>query len=139
MIEGIDHLGIAVRSIEEARGFYEQLGLHIEEIEEVPQEGVRVAIIPCGACRIELLEPTTEDSPIAKFLDRRGPGLHHVCLATDDVRGEGEGLRDAGFRLLRPEPTAGADDCWVNFIHPKSAGGVLFEISQKGEPHGSES
>lgn len=134
MIDGIDHLGIAVTSIEEARPFYRQLGLEIHEIEEVPQEGVRVAIIPCGTSRIELLEPTSEDSPIAKFLAKRGPGIHHICLSTGDVRAEGEGLSAAGFRLLRPEPTPGADGCWVNFIHPKSAGGVLVEISQKGEP-----
>ena len=133
MIQGVDHLGIAVSSIEEARAFYEQLGLRIEAIEEVPQEGVRVAIIPCGASRIELLEPTSETSPIAKFLEKRGPGLHHVCLATEDVGAEGEGLRSAGYRLLRPEPTDGADGCRVNFIHPKSSGGVLFEISQKAE------
>ena len=133
MIQGIDHLGIAVTSIEEARGFYEELGLHVEEIEEVLQEGVRVAIIPCGSSRIELLEPISEDSPVAKFLKRRGPGLHHICLSTTDVRREGEGLEASGYRLLRPEPTPGADGCLVNFIHPKSGGGVLFEISQKGE------
>jgi methylmalonyl-CoA/ethylmalonyl-CoA epimerase len=133
MIRGIDHLGIAVHSIEEARPFYRQLGLEIEEIEEVPQEGVRVAIIPCGGSRIELLEPTREDSPVAKFLAKRGPGIHHLCLATDDVAAEGEGLQAAGFQLLRPEPTPGADGCWVNFIHPKSAGGVLVEISQKSD------
>lgn len=132
MIEGIDHLGIAVRSIAEARQFYEQMGLEVEAIEEVPQEKVRVAIIPCGSSRIELLEPTAEDSPIARFLANRGPGLHHVCLATDDVRAEGDRLRENGFRLLREEPTPGADGCRVNFVHPKSAGGVLVEISEKG-------
>jgi len=81
----IDHLGIAVTSIAEARRFWEALGLEVEEIEEVPQEGVRVAMLPIGEARIELLEPTTADSPIAKFLAKRGPGLHHVCLASDDV------------------------------------------------------
>ena len=134
MVKGIDHLGIAVASIEEARPFYAQLGLTIEHIEEVPQEKVRVAIIPCGGSRIELLEPTSEDSPIAKFLAKRGPGIHHICLATDDVQAEGDGLQAAGFELLRPQPTPGADGCWVNFIHPKSAGGVLVEISEKREP-----
>lgn len=131
MIQGIDHLGIAVASIEEARRFYEQLGLHVEAIEEVPQEGVRVAIIPCGASRIELLEPTSEDSPIARFLASKGPGLHHVCFASSDVRKEGEALRAHGFRVLRDEPTPGADECLVNFVHPKSAGGVLVELSEK--------
>ena len=89
MIGKIDHIGIAVRSIEEARGFYELLGLANREIEEVPQEGVRVAMIPCGESLIELLEPTTPESPIAKFLEKRGPGIHHLCLAADDVRAAG--------------------------------------------------
>jgi methylmalonyl-CoA/ethylmalonyl-CoA epimerase len=133
MIEGIDHLGIAVHSIDEARKIYEQMGLEVEAIEEVPREGVRVAIIPCGGSRIELLEPTTDDSPIAKFLAKRGPGLHHLCLATDDVAGEGEALQRNGFRLLREQATPGADGCLVNFIHPKSADGVLVEISEKVE------
>ncbi len=131
MIKGIDHLGIAVNSIEEAKVFYQQLGLEIEAIEEVPQEKVRVALISCGESRIELLEPTSDDSPIARFLAKRGPGIHHVCLSSNDVRGDGEGLSEAGFRMLRPEPTPGADGCWVNFIHPKSAGGVLVELSEK--------
>ena len=130
MIERIDHVGIAVRSIEEARGFYETLGLSIEAIEEVPHEGVRVALIPCGESRIELLEPTTEDSPIAKFLEKRGPGIHHLCLGSGDVRGDDAKLRAAGYQVLRPEPTRGAGGCWVQFVHPKSAGGVLLELSE---------
>ncbi|HEX6904733.1 MAG TPA: methylmalonyl-CoA epimerase [Thermoanaerobaculia bacterium] len=130
MIERIDHVGIAVRSIEEARGFYETLGLSIEAIEEVPHEGVRVALIPCGESRIELLEPTTEDSPIARFLEKRGPGIHHLCLGSGDVRGDDAKLRAAGYQVLRPEPTRGAGGCWVQFVHPKSAGGVLLELSE---------
>ncbi|MEM9291370.1 MAG: methylmalonyl-CoA epimerase [Acidobacteriota bacterium] len=136
MLEKIDHLGIAVHSIEEAKSFYEAMGLAIHEIEEVPQEKVRVAIIPLGESRIELLEPTADDSPIARFLEKRGPGIHHVCFATDDVKAEGDRLRTSGYRVLRDEPTPGADHCLVNFIHPKSAGGVLTEISQK-LPHGA--
>jgi methylmalonyl-CoA/ethylmalonyl-CoA epimerase len=132
MIERIDHVGIAVRSIEEARAFYETLGLRIEAIEEVPHEGVRVALIPCGESRIELLEPTTEDSPIAKFLEKRGPGIHHMCLGSGDVRGDDAKLRAAGYQVLRPEPTRGAGGCWVQFVHPKSAGGVLLELSEGG-------
>jgi methylmalonyl-CoA/ethylmalonyl-CoA epimerase len=130
VIEGIEHIGIAVRSIEEARRFYEALGLAVEHVEDVPQEGVRVAMIPCGASRIELLEPTTPDSPIAKFLDKRGPGIHHLCLASDGVRADYQRLRDAGFEVLRPEPTRGAGGCWVQFVHPRSAGGVLLELSE---------
>ena len=130
MIPGVEHIGIAVRSIDEARGFWEALGLVVDHVEEVPQEGVRVAMIPCGEARIELLEPTREDSPIARFLERRGPGIHHLCLRSDDVRGDGARLRAAGYETLRAEPTRGAGGCWVQFVHPKSAGGVLVELSQ---------
>ncbi len=133
MIESIDHIGIAVESIAEARVFWERLGLEVEEIEEVPQEGVRVAMIRCGDAWIELLEPLGPESPIARFLARRGPGIHHLCLATDDVRADDARLRRAGERLLRPEPTPGAGGCWVQFVHPESAGGVLLELSQRRE------
>jgi methylmalonyl-CoA epimerase len=133
LIGKIDHVGIAVASIAEARKMYEALGLHVEEIEEVPHEGVRVALIPCGESRIELLEPMSDDSPVAKFLARRGPGVHHICLASDDVRADDGRLREAGFQVLRPEPTRGAGGCWVQFVHPKSTGGVLLELSQPAE------
>jgi methylmalonyl-CoA/ethylmalonyl-CoA epimerase len=134
LITKIDHLGIAVRSIAEGRRFYEALGLSVEAIEEVPQEGVRVALLRCGESRIELLEATSPDSPVAKFLERRGPGLHHVCLASDGLSGDDARLREAGFELLRPSPTRGAGGCWVQFVHPKSAGGVLVELSQAAAP-----
>lgn len=134
MIGKIDHVGIAVRSIEEARKMYEALGLRVAEIEEVPHEGVRVALIPCGDSRIELLEPMSEDSPVAKFLAKRGPGVHHICLGSDDVREDDARLRAAGLEVLRPEPTRGAGGCWVQFVHPRSTGGVLLELSEPGEP-----
>ena len=130
MIRGVDHLGIAVRSIAESRAFYEALGLAVEAIEEVPGDQVRVAMIPCGAMRLELLEPTSPESPIARFLERRGPGLHHLCLATDDLGADDARLRAAGYQVLRPEPTRGAGGCWIQFVHPKSTGGVLLELSQ---------
>ena len=133
MIERIEHIGIAVESIEEARGFYEALGLVIERIEEVPQEGVRVALIRCGESHIELLEATAPDSPIAKFIAKRGAGMHHLCLATEDVLADDARLRQAGFDLLRSEPTRGAGGCWVQFVHPKSTGGVLVELSEKAD------
>jgi methylmalonyl-CoA/ethylmalonyl-CoA epimerase len=136
MIERVDHIGIAVRSIAEARALYEALGLAVAAIEEVPHEGVRVAFIPCGGTQIELLEPMSEDSPIAKFLEKRGPGLHHLCLRSGDVRGDDARLRAAGLQVLRPEPTRGAGGCWVQFVHPKSAGGVLLELSEGG--HGDD-
>ena len=131
MIAGIAHIGIAVRSIEEARGFWEALGLRVEHVEEVPHEGVRVAMIPCGGSRIELLEPTREDSPIAGFLAKRGPGIHHLCLASDDVAADDGRLRAAGVELLRAAPTAGAGGSRVQFVHPKSAGGVLVELAEE--------
>jgi methylmalonyl-CoA epimerase len=133
MIDRIDHVGIAVRSIAESRRFYESLGLSVTAIEEVPHEGVRVALIPCGPSRIELLEPLGEDSPLERFLDRRGPGLHHLCLATDSIGEDEARLRAAGARLRRPQPTLGAEGCWVQFVHPQSAGGVLVELSQRPE------
>jgi methylmalonyl-CoA epimerase len=132
MIGKLDHVGLAVRSIEEARRFWEALGLRVTEIEEVPAEGVRVAMIPCGESRIELLEPTREDSAVAKFLERRGEGIHHVCLASDDVAADDGALRRAGYEVLRPEPTAGAGGSRVQFVHPRSAHGVLVELSQPG-------
>lgn len=133
MIDRFAHIGVAVHSIEQARGLWEALGLTIEAIEEVPAEGVRVALIPCGESHIELLEPMNETSPIAKFLEKRGPGIHHVCLSTDDVKADDGRLRDAGFQVLRDEPTRGAGGCWVQFVHPKSTGGILLELSQSAD------
>jgi methylmalonyl-CoA/ethylmalonyl-CoA epimerase len=130
VIRGVDHLGIAVRSIAEGRALYEVLGLAVEGIEEVPGDHVRVAMIPCGGTRLELLEPTSPESPIARFLERRGPGLHHVCLASDDLAADDERLRGAGYQVLRQRPTRGAGGCWIQFVHPKSAGGVLIELAQ---------
>lgn len=139
MIESIDHIGIAVESIDEARRFWESLGLEVDEIEEVPQEGVRVAMLSVGESRIELLEATRPDSPIARFLEQRGPGIHHLCLASDDVRADDRRLRQADHQLLRPVPTRGAGGCWVQFVHPRSAGGVLLELSEPTPTDGEES
>lgn len=133
MIDRFAHIGVAVHSIDKARGLWEALGLEIETIEEVPAEGVRVALIPCGESHIELLEPMNEASPIAKFLEKRGPGIHHVCLSTDDVKADDGRLREAGFQVLRDEPTRGAGGCWVQFVHPKSTGGILLELSQSAD------
>ena len=130
MIERIDHIGIAVHSIEEASAFYRSLGLSLEAVEDVPEEGVRVAMIRCGESRIELLEATSEDSPIARFLERHGGGVHHICFATDDIQTDQGSLESRGYQLLRPEPTPGAGGCWVQFVHPKSTGGVLVELSE---------
>ena len=133
MISGIDHIGIAVRSIDEARGFYEALGLEIEAIEDVPAEGVRVALIPCGESRIELLEATAPDSPISRFIEKRGPGMHHICLSASNIRADQETLQSSGYSVLRPEPSRGAEGCWVQFVHPRETGGVLIELSEGSE------
>ena len=134
MIRGVDHIGVAVTSIAEARRFWEALGLRVNAIEEVAREGVRVAMIDVGGVRVELLEPTSAESPVAKFLARRGPGIHHLCLASDDLGADDARLRAEGVELLRPEPTPGAGGARVQFVHPKSAGGVLVELS---EGHGA--
>lgn len=130
MIRGVDHIGIAVASIAEARRFWEALGLRVSAIEEVAREGVRVAMIEVDGVRVELLEPTSAESPVAKFLARRGPGIHHLCLASDDLGADDARLRAGGVELLRPEPTPGAGGALVQFVHPKSAGGVLVELSE---------
>ncbi len=130
MITGLDHVAVAVSSIEEARIFYEDLGLHVASIEEVEHEGVRVAMIPCGATRIELLEPLTPDSTVARFLEQRGPGIHHLCFRSDGVMADDDRLRTAGVTLLRERPGPGAEGATVQFVHPKSADGVLVELSE---------
>jgi methylmalonyl-CoA/ethylmalonyl-CoA epimerase len=131
----LDHIGIAVESLAEGVGLYRALGLELEGVEEVSEQGVKVGFLPLGDTRIELLEPTGPTSPIARHLERRGPGLHHVCVRVDDIRAAMAGLAEHGYRLLSDEPQAGAHGCLVCFVHPKSAGGVLIELSQPGGPH----
>jgi len=126
----IDHLGIAVRSVDEALKFYEeQLGLHVSTRETVAQEKVNVAMMPVGAPRIELLEATGPDSVIAKFIDKRGEGLHHVALKVPDLLSAVERLRSAGARILN-DPQTGAGGHLYVFVHPASTGGVLLELIQ---------
>jgi len=126
----LDHIGIAVDSIDERIEFYKALGLEVEGHDEVPEQGVRVAFLPVGDSRLELLEPTGPDTPIARHLERRGPGLHHVCLRVPDIRATMVRLVDQGHTLLSEEPQIGAHGCLVCFVHPKSTGGVLLELSQ---------
>ncbi|MGC1298527.1 MAG: methylmalonyl-CoA epimerase [Alloacidobacterium sp.] len=126
----IDHFGIAVKSIAAARGFYESLGLHIMQEEVVEHEGVRVAMIPVDESRIELLEPTADDSPVGRFLAKRGEGLHHVALHVDDISSTLEELKAKGARLISDEIQIGAGGHLYFFVHPSSAGGVLLEICQ---------
>ncbi len=127
----IDHIGIAVFSLTEAEAFYEALGLACGGEEEVPEQKVRVAFFPAGECRIELLESTDPNGPIGKFVTKRGPGLHHLCLEVPDIRRTMEDLKARGFTLLDQEPRTGAGGHLVAFVHPRSSGGVLIELSEK--------
>jgi len=129
----LDHIGIAVESIDERLAIYEALGLEATAFELVEEQGVRVAFLPVGESRIELLEPTGPTSPIARHLERRGPGMHHICLRVSDIRQAMARLSEQGFELLSEEPQRGAHDCLVCFVHPKSTGGVLLELSQTVE------
>ena len=137
---GVDHIGIAVAKIEDALPFWRDLlGLELTGIEVVPSEKVRVAFLRAGSARIELLEPTSPDSPIAKALEKRGPGIHHVALAVDDVAARMAALKKAGCPALDEAPRPGAEGSKVTFLHPKHAGGVLVELVQPapgGRQHG---
>ena len=133
MIGRIDHVGIAVASIAEARLFYEAMGLVVEAIEEVPQEGVRVAMIPCGESKIERLEATSADSPIARFLAKRGPGIHHPAFQVGDCQVKIDAMSAVGAPMLNKTPNPGAHGCKVAFVHPKYLGGVLAEFVE--DPH----
>ncbi len=126
----IDHLGIAVKSIAAARGFYEALGLNVVHEERVDEEQVLTAMIPVGESRIELLEPTSENSPVGRFLAKRGEGLHHVAIHVDDISGTLEDLKAKGVRLVSEDLQIGAGGHLYFFVHPESAGGVLVEICQ---------
>ena len=136
-MQHIDHVGIAVRSLEEAVPLYRALlGLPPAGYETVEAEGVRVAFFGEGAGRVELLEPTGPDTPVGRFLERHGPGLHHVCLTVPDLDGALERAREEGGELLPPGIRTGAGGTRVAFLHPRSAGGVLLELSE-GERSGS--
>lgn len=127
----IDHLGIAVRSIDRALEFYrDQLGLDVSLRETVAQEKVSVAMLPLGDPRIELLEPTENDSTVGKFLDKRGEGLHHIAIRVPDLAASVDRLRAAGAKLLN-EPRTGAGGHLYVFVHPSSTGGVLLELIQE--------
>ncbi|GBC79062.1 hypothetical protein HRbin09_00276 [bacterium HR09] len=130
VICGLHHVGIAVHNLEEAAGAYRALGLSVEKVETVESEQVRVAFIPVGDTHIELLEPTGASSPVARFLEKRGPGVHHLCFVVDDVAQAMAQARAAGLLLLDETPRVGAGGSRVCFIHPKSTGGVLLELWQ---------
>jgi len=128
----LDHLGIAVRSLDEALRFYrDSLGLHASATEEIPGEGVRIAFLPVGESRLELLEPLSRDSSIARFLDKKGEGIHHVCLAVTDLEAALASVELRGAQIISPRVRTGAGGRRVAFIHPRSAGGVLLELVER--------
>ncbi len=130
----LDHIGIAVESLEAGSAFYKALGLNLDHEEEVKSEKVKVGFFGLGnQCNLELLEASSQDSPIAKFIEKRGTGIHHICLRVKDIRKIIKQLQNAGVQLINAEPKMGAHNCLVAFVHPKSTGGVLIELS---EPQG---
>jgi len=127
----INHLGIATKGIDEALEFWsDALGLENAHTEVVEDQKVRVAMLPIGESRIELLEPTNDDSPISKFLEKRGGGLHHIAVEVDDINAALARLKEKGMRLIDESPRIGAEGCLVAFVHPSSANGVLLELVQ---------
>ena len=133
MIRGIDHVGIAVKSINEAKKFWvDTLGLKLSHIEEVPEQKACVAVLKVGETTIELVEPTSADSPIQRFIEKRGEGLHHLTLQTDHLAERLKSLKDANVALIDEKPRLGASGAKIAFLHPKSAHGVLVELC---EPH----
>jgi methylmalonyl-CoA epimerase len=132
----INHLGIATKGIDDALKFWEDaLGLENVHTEIVEDQKVRVAMLPIGESRIELLEPTSEDSPISKFIEKRGGGIHHIAVEVEDIEAALSKLKAQGMRLIDETPRIGAEGCLVAFVHPSSANGVLLELVQenKGE------
>lgn len=127
----IEHIGIAVRNIDEANKVYQSLlGEAHYKTEKVESEGVATSFFMCGDSKIELLEATNNDSPIAKFIDKKGEGIHHIAFAVSDIKQEVKRLVKEGFIVLNEEPKKGADGKWVVFLHPKSSHGVLVELCQ---------
>ena len=126
----LDHIGIAVRSLDAAK-IYEALGLSVQHTEVVETQKVRTAFLSVGDSNLELLEPTSPDSPIAKFIEKRGEGIHHICLRVDDIESHLARLKAEGYRLINEHPVPGAHGCRVAFLHPSAGNGVLIELSEK--------
>lgn len=130
----INHLGIATKGITEALKFWEDaLGLENVHTEIVEDQKVRVAMLPLGESRIELLEPTSEDSPISKFIEKRGGGIHHIAVEVENIEESLAQLKAKGMRLIDESPRIGAEGCLVAFVHPSSANGVLLELVQENK------
>lgn len=130
----IDHIGIATHQLEAATAVWrDALGLEPDSTEEISAQGVRVALLPIGETHIELLEPLTQDSPVGRFLGKRGPGIHHIAIKVDDIWAALFNLKEKGARLIDETPRLGARGCLVAFIHPSSTNGVLLELVQHQE------
>ena len=126
----LDHIGIAVRSIEAVQ-IYRALGLEIDHIETVESQGVKTAFLSVGDSNLELLEPTSPNTSVGKFIEKRGEGIHHICLRVDDIEAHLARLQSEGFRLINEHPVPGAHGCRVAFLHPAAGNGVLIELSEK--------
>lgn len=124
----LDHIGIAVKSLDAAT-IYKDLGLTVEHVETVETQKVRTAFLSVGDANLELLEPTSPDSPIAKFIEKRGEGIHHLCFRVDDIDAHLAALKAKGYRLINEAPVPGAHGCRVAFLHPAAGNGVLIELS----------
>jgi len=136
MVKRIDHIAIAVHDIDEAAQFYTDiLKLELSGVEVVAEQKTKVGFFKIGESNIELVQPTSEDSPLVKFLETRGPGIHHICLVVDDIEAEVKQLTKRGARMIDEKPRPGAHNTKVAFIHPKSSGGVLIELNQVPEEH----
>lgn len=126
----LDHIGVAVANLQASLKLYQLLGLKVLKTETVPTEQVNVAFLDTGECHLELLEPSSDESPIAKFLGKRGPGIHHICLKVENLSELLQELDAAGVQLIDKVPRPGANNKRVAFIHPKATGGVLLELSE---------
>ena len=136
MFGEIDHIGVAVEDLDESIALYrDRLGMREQHRQTVEEFGVEAALLEIGGSHVELLTPIRPDTAVANFLERSGPGLHHVAYRTDDIDGALERLREAGLRLIDDQPRTGIRDSRVAFVHPKSTGGVLTEIVQPAEGH----
>ncbi len=131
MIKHISHIGIAVKDLDEGIAFYQKLGLTLEGTEEVASQMVKVAFFPVGDTRIELLAPTSEESPIAKFIEKKGEGIQHIAFAVEDLPEALKETEEDGIRLIDKEPRPGAHGADIAFLHPKSTGGVLIELCKE--------
>lgn len=130
-VKSLNHVGIAVRSIEAQRAYYEEvLGATFEGLEEVPSQQVRVGFFRVGDVRLELLEPTDDEGPIAKFLEKRGEGLHHLAFMVDDIQARIDQFKQAGLQVIDDQPHAGSHGMQIAFLHPKSTHGVLTELCE---------